>query len=91
MRQNILNNKWFIKFTADGNSIEFAGQILGEASDGWFYVAITNTGLSVISRQVVAIGELESARFYNSDSDMITVCRKFDKPMLKRKGESDES
>lgn len=88
MRQNILDGKWFIKFTADGDSIEFAGQILGEASDGWFYVAIVNSGLSVISRQVAHVKELESARFYNSDTDMINVCRKLDKPMLKRKGES---
>lgn len=88
MRQNILNNKWFIAFTENGEGIEYAGQILGEAADGWFFVAVVNSGLSVVSRQVLPIADLKSSRFYNSETEMVTVRRQFDKPLLRRTNES---
>ena len=84
MRQNILNDKWFIKFNVTGNSVESSGRILGEASDGWFYVEIVYSS-GATTKRVLPVGELESARFFNSDTEMLEIERSFEKPLLQRK------
>ncbi len=95
MRQNILNGKWFIKFkrfeTTAGVEItpEGAGKIIEEVAEGWFYAEAFGTGWKVVERRVVAIGDLASCRFYRTETEFRDDwCSK---PLLKRKGESDES
>jgi len=91
MRQNILNGKWFIKFkqTDDDITPENAGKVIEETADGWFYVEAFGTGWNVIERRVVSVGDLASCRFYRTETEFRDDwCSK---PILKRKGETDES
>jgi hypothetical protein len=90
MRENILNGRWFISFTPEGNGIEYVGEILGEVSDGWFYVSVRNTGLSEIAKRVVPVAEFERCRFYISETSLLPVVRSFDKPILQRTGDKNE-
>lgn len=84
MRQNILNDKWFITFTITGNSVESSGQILGEAADGWFFVRVEYFAPVATCQKLLPVAELESARFFNTETEMLAIRRRFEKPLLKK-------
>ena len=86
-RQNILNEKWFISFKrseTEEKTIDFAGRILGEAADGWFYVEIFGTGWNIAERKVLPVAELASARFYRTELEFRDA--RYSGPILPPKG-----